>query len=115
MLPMNYSQKRRAENEVVFKQRNDAIKNIAIKLMAGHDKVDLALQLTCECSDEDCRARISMPISKYENVRMNAREFIIKLGHEHKDIEKVVHHDGYAIVEKFEKPPKTDGKLNSTK
>ncbi len=111
---MNYSQRRRAENEVVFKQRNDAIKDVAKDVLENDDKVDLSLQLTCECSNEECRDIVELPLREYEKARRSTRDFIIKPGHEHEDIEQVVYRDGYLIVEKFEEPPATDGKLNKT-
>lgn len=116
--PMNNQQRRRAENEVVFRQRNDAMKNLA-KEVLSHSKVELSLSFTCECSDEECRETILLTIKEYESLRHTNRDFIIKPGHEQKDIESVVWHDDvpseFSIVKKFIQPPPTDGTLNRTK
>ncbi len=110
---MNFNQKRRAENEVVFRQRNEAIKKLAKDVLITVYKADLPLQFICECSSEDCHEAIEMSAKEYEEARKNNRQFVIKPGHEHLDIEQVVHHDDYTVVEKFEQPPPTDGKLNA--
>jgi hypothetical protein len=110
---MNRRQRRRAENEVVFKQRNDSVKELAKSVLAAA-RDDLKLRFTCECANEDCHDWIEMSVSEYELVRGSSREFIIKPGHEQLDIERVVRHNGYNIVEKLEPPPPTGGNLNQT-
>jgi hypothetical protein len=110
---MTQHEKRRAENEVVFKERNDAVKNLA-KVVLAATRDDFKLKFCCECANEDCREMIEMKVGDYERVRGSSREFIIKPGHEQPDIERVVRHHGYNVVEKFEQPPPTNGKLNQT-
>ncbi len=111
---MNNSQRRRVENEVIFRERNDAIKEMAKELLANDNKTDMRLQFVCECADENCRETIELSISEYEAARGNDQEFIIKPGHEQSDVEKVVKRDGHFVVEKFFTPPPTDGHLNQT-
>lgn len=114
---MNNQQRRRAENEVVFRQRNDAVKNLAKEVLA-HSKVELSLSFVCECSDENCEEKILLTVNEYESIRHTDRDFIIKPGHEQKDIEAVVWHDNhpeeFRVVKKFVQPPSTDGQLNRT-
>jgi hypothetical protein len=111
---MTHSQKRRAENEVVFRQRNDAIKDLVKDLQDTNDPADVTVEFICECANEDCRETINLTIAEYEKARKNTRHFIIKPGHEQNDLEKVVQRDGFLLVEKFEEPPVTDGVLNVT-
>jgi hypothetical protein len=111
---MNRSQRQRAENEVVFKRRNDSVKRMAKDLQHNGLDADIALQFTCECSDENCRETVGLTVSQYESARGTDRQFIIKPGHEQTDIERVIAYEGFSIVEKFQKPPKTDGKSNNT-
>jgi hypothetical protein len=111
---MNRSQKQRAENEVVFKQRNNSVKQIAKDLQHDGLDADVVLNFTCECSDENCKETIGLTVKQYETARGNSRQFITKPGHVQKDIEKVVKYSGYSVVEKFEEPPATNGKLNKT-
>lgn len=107
------SKRRREENEVIFRDSNDAIKDV-VKNLLPMTKNDVSLRFTCECSNEDCEQNIEMTISAYEELRKNNREFIVKVGHEQKDIERVVHHAAFNVVEKFNEPPKTDGILKQT-
>ena len=111
---MNHSQKQRAENEVVFKQRNDTVKAIAKDFQHNGLDANVILNFTCECSNENCRETVGLTVDQYETARGTGRHFIIMPGHEQTDIEKVVKHEGYSVVKKFEQPPPTDGKLNKT-
>ena len=98
---------------MVFKQRNDAIKAMAKEVLPD-EETDMRLRFTCECANEDCRETIEMSVKEYEAARQNDHEFIIKPGHEQPDIEQVVKRSGYAVVEKYELPATTDGKLKPT-
>ena len=111
---MTSSQKRRAENEVVFKQRNDGVKQLAKLLIHDGPEEEIKLKIVCECSNEDCMETIPLTIAEYEQARRSKRDFILQTGHEQTDIERVVHRDGYTLVEKFVEPPATDGVLNKT-
>lgn len=107
------SRRRREENEVVFRERNDRIKRL-VKDVAPNPVGEITLRFTCECSNEDCTEGIDMTIQNYERSRENNREFFVKIGHEQSDIERVVRHKSYNMVEKYNEPPITDGKLNKT-
>lgn len=111
---MTRSQKQRAENEAVFRRRNNLVKSMAKGLQHDGLDADIVLQFTCECSNENCIDTIGLTVAQYEACRGTIRQFIIKPGHEQGDIEKVIENEGFAIVEKFEEPPHTDGKLNNT-
>jgi hypothetical protein len=74
---MNNSQKRRAENEVIFKQRNDTIKELAKAVLDRDSRLELAIKFTCECSNEDCRETVELTIDQYEQARKGSRRFII--------------------------------------
>ncbi|GAC1600315.1 MAG: hypothetical protein NVS3B29_00580 [Candidatus Saccharimonadales bacterium] len=111
---MSNSQKRRAENEVIFRMRNNAVKDMAKRLQHNGLSPYAVLQFTCECSNETCRDKVGLTVAEYEAVRGNSRDFIIQPGHEQPDIEKVVKVGYVAVVEKFIEPPRTDGILNKT-
>jgi hypothetical protein len=111
---MTRSQRQRAENEVVFRQHNNAVRDVAKAVLVNDNAVDVSLEFICECSNENCRDTVRVPISEYEKIRSNNREFVIAPGHEHTDIEKVIHGDGYVVVEKFEEPPHTADRLHKT-
>jgi len=111
---MDQSERRRAENEAVFRQRNDRLKNAIDTVLPDENKVDINLRFTCECSNEFCHAAVELSAAKYEQIRRHPRQFIIVPGHEQPDIEGVVEFEGYAVAEKHVDPPPTDGKLNRT-
>lgn len=55
----------------------------------------------CECSDLDCSALIYVPVAKYQEVRGDARRFLVRPGHEIPAIEHVVDRaESYHVVEK---------------
>ena len=105
---------RRAQNESVFKERNDNVDRLASDVLDKGSKADMLIEFTCECSNENCTEVIGMPLREYERVRQNDRQFLVKPGHQQTDIEKVVEYSGYLVVEKHFDPPPSDGKLNST-
>ena len=120
------SQRRLAENEVVFRQTNQQIpKNLAaVKELAEEDNQqsivknidDIPVSFYCECSDEKCRERIVLKPAEYTALHQNSSQFIVIPGHEVPTIERVVNKSNdYLVVEKYETPPETATELNPTK
>ncbi|HEX8227045.1 MAG TPA: hypothetical protein VF572_04220 [Candidatus Saccharimonadales bacterium] len=118
------SERRMAENEVYFRQHNERIqreffklKQIADAANQGHlVKVDdTPLHFMCECSDENCQARIKLTPSEYENIHQKRNQFILIAGHDSPIIERVVDEfDGYIIVQKRNLPPESVSHANRT-
>lgn len=118
------SERRLAENEVMFRLNNEQVTQglTALKQAAvseGHDElardVDLPLYFYCECSDEKCRKRILLKPSEYDELHQNNSQFVLVPGHEVPEIERVVFRsDTFIVVEKFITPPPGANKLNST-
>jgi hypothetical protein len=76
---------------------------------------DLLLHFICECSDEDCEARIPMKLSDYQKIHLNRGSFIIKPEHQVKAIEKVVlNKTNYNVVEKNNYTTEPGKELNNT-
>lgn len=104
------TERHQIENEMIFRRMNekvgidlDAIDAMHIK--DGNDHlvrdVDLTLEFNCECSDEDCHARIPMKLSEYRKIHENRSSFIIKVNHQVKAIEKVIQKTpNYSVVRK---------------
>ena len=114
MSPFSKSQKRRAENEVIFKQRNEEVVHLAKQVLDQASRINLTLNFYCECSDENCRTEIPISLEEFDHLHNNERQFLVQAGHEQTDIETVTKRRGYYVVEKFHNPPATDGKLNKT-
>ncbi|MCW2967558.1 MAG: hypothetical protein JWM71_1330 [Solirubrobacteraceae bacterium] len=55
----------------------------------------------CECAISECMEVVGLPRGKYEEVRSDARHFLVAPGHELLDAEYVIERgDGYVVVEK---------------
>jgi hypothetical protein len=111
---MTKSQLLRAENEMIFKMRNDKASTLASDILDGSSKDTYMLNFICECSDEHCTSKIEMTLSQYQKVRSSPAKFIVQAGHEQTDIERIVQREPFNVVEKFKTPPLSDGRLNQT-
>lgn len=117
------SERRLAENQVIFRQTNEQVpKELqAVKSAAESEgrgalvgDIDTPLHFYCECSDENCRQRIVMKPSKYDELHQNSAQFILVPGHHIPQIERIMFEgDSYIVVQKYNTPPKAE-KLNST-
>lgn len=118
------STRRQVENEAIFREHNEVVneglndlKELAEK--KGFDSSDknevLELHFYCECSDENCRKRIVLPIALYTAIHRNRSAFIVLPHHEVKSIEKVIgKHSDYYIVEKYLNAPEHPIDLHET-
>jgi hypothetical protein len=90
------SDERAARNEALFREVNEEVARLEFRL-EGDDEP----QFVCECADETCVERVSVPLAAYEELRSHPRRFVLKPGHQHEDIERVVESThGYVVVEK---------------
>lgn len=89
-------------NESIFRQVNEQIES----LNRGFGTELPSMTAICECASGDCTERLEIRISDYEQVRADARRFIIAPGHELPEFEAIVERgDGYEVVEKREGDP----------
>jgi hypothetical protein len=104
MVAMNkVSERRLKENEVIFQQAN---KGVAEFVQEETDDPNPIISFYCECSNIDCRQRITLKANKYTQLHKNKRQFIALKGHEMPELEKIVHRGpGYVVVEKFGEIP----------
>ena len=83
---MSERQRRLALNEAVFRDVNERIRDT-------HERFELKpeeLDLVCECGRIECADRLSLSIPDYEQVRADARQFVIVPGHEDQAVEVVI-------------------------
>lgn len=116
------SERRLAENEVVFRQYNLQVQEeleayTQAAESEGHKPQasvkDLPLHFYCECSDESCKKRIVLKPNEYKKLHKNSSQFLILPGHQVASIEKVVRQEkNFTVVEKYMTPPKHADKLN---
>jgi len=85
------------ENEKLFREVNERVAD----LQANYSGPDP--EWVCECGDETCFDKVSVPIDDYQQIRAHDDWFLIRPGHEKTDVEKVVRQrDGFLVVEKFD-------------
>jgi hypothetical protein len=118
------SERRMAENEMVFRQANDQIRESLeeVKKRAVEEGLprmletdEMKLDFYCECSDENCRERISMSVGEYKRAHTKKNEFTVLPSHEVLAIERILRGEpNYFVVEKLIDPPETDPSLHTT-
>ena len=118
------SERRMAENEAVFREYNERIKKgfDELKQVAQEEgqealihEEDIPLHFYCECSDENCRKRIVLKPSRYNEIHQHRGRFVIAYGHDVQDVERIIEGDDeYCIVEKFITPPENVSALHKT-
>lgn len=121
---MPLSERRQIENEMIFRRANEKVGDGLDELDSFHAedgdphliRDDTAvLQFKCECSDENCDARIAMKLSTYQKIHLNRDSFIIKLKHQVTGIEEVVLSEAnYSVVKKNNSTAEPGNTLNKT-
>jgi hypothetical protein len=97
---MDAREERLAKNEIVFRDVNERIEDMAVaQAQLLRDERDLGF--LCECSNVDCTLRLRLRLIDYEQARSDPAQFVVALGHELPEIEEVVFiGDGYQVVRK---------------
>lgn len=94
---MSLWEERAARNEALFREVNEQVESLSERQGSGAEG---KLPFICECSDDRCIERVSVPKAVYQDVRADPRRFLVIPGHDH-DFEHVVERtERYAIVEK---------------
>jgi hypothetical protein len=92
---MDAREERIARNEVLFREVNERIRELA------DPPREARIEIFCECGLDDCTERIEVRVRDYELVRAEPTRFVLRKGHEISDVEDVViSPDGYLVVEK---------------
>jgi hypothetical protein len=123
-MSISLSEKRQIENEMIFRRANEKVGDdfdeLDVQLIEeGHSELtqpdNLALYLDCECSDENCTARIPIQLRLYRDIHKDRNTFIVKPNHQVRAIEEVLHTGKeYSIVEKNHSVAEPDDTLNKT-
>jgi hypothetical protein len=93
---------RRAQNEALFRDLNERVKEIDERLEPnGMGTPAAELEFLCECGNIDCATRFTMSRPEYEALRQESSHFAVLPGHVDEKIEHVVEvRPGYVVVEK---------------
>ncbi len=90
-------EQRAARNEALFREVNE---NIA-RLEERYGTTATEPAYVCECADAGCAEQITIDPETYRRVRAEPRLFIVRPGHEDRQLERIVEtHDAYLVVEK---------------
>ena len=94
---MDERTRRIGQNEALFRQVNDQIRDIneAFGLVAQR------MTLVCECGDQECIDQIELTPEEYRALRADSALFAVRPGHEIPDVEDVVgRREVYWVVRK---------------
>ena len=95
---MDERERRIAENEVVFREVNERVRETQETFVIGSDEAEFV----CECGDATCVQRIRMTVPEYEELRSDPAHFAIVPGHVADGVEVVIAREGrYDIVRKL--------------
>ena len=118
------SERKQIENEMIFRRSNELVGDGLDELDAMHiedgnpqlvRQGDIVLEFMCECSDENCGARIPIKLSTYQTIHKDRDSFVIKLKHQVNAIEEIVTTgDEYSVVKKNNSTPEPNNILNKT-
>ncbi len=118
------AERRQIENEMIFRRANETVGDRLEEIDAYHIEDgnpqlvrtdDFLLQFKCECSDENCDARIPIRLSVYQKIHENRDAFVVKLKHQVNAIEKIIiAEEGYSVVEKNNSTAEPGDTLNKT-
>lgn len=101
---MSEPQRRKAANEVVFREVNERIEGLQRHFALTEQE---PLQIVCECDRLDCVEKLSVKLDAYERVRSDPASFVVAPGHEDPQVEDVVDTGGgYLIVRKHAGEPR---------
>jgi AraC-like DNA-binding protein len=89
-------ERRLALNEALFREANERVETVADRL--GQD---VPYEFLCECANADCTFRISLPLSVYESIRADPRQFVVLPLHYTPEVEDLVsEEDTHWVVRK---------------
>ncbi len=100
-------EERLALNEAMFRAGNERMAQWEERHLGEEHE-----EYFCECADAECREKIRLTFTEYEDVRRNSLHFVIVAGHEVPKIETVIEeHDGWSVIEK---DPEVRGVVEAT-
>ena len=92
---MSRQLERLVRSQILFREVNERLREVV-------DGFDGPLEFLCECSHEDCIETIGLEITEYDRVRSNPNLFFVTVGHERREVDRVVDQgQGYILVEKI--------------
>lgn len=93
--------KRLGANEALFREVNERVAEVVEGFVEREPAIG-PVDFMCECGNRDCTEPITgMTLAEYQAVRADPTRFLVKPGHERREIERVVEeHPSYLVVAK---------------
>jgi hypothetical protein len=87
-----------AENEALAREVNERVGDVAAAWYGENEQ----LEFVCECSFDDCSARVRLRMAEYSRVRSSPQWFVVVPDHFAPEIEREIDRIGdYVLVEKI--------------
>ena len=94
--------RRLGENEVLFRELNEAIDGVNRSFAVMTHTMDIV----CECANAECLERFLVTLTTYERIRSDPTLFLVLPGHVAPSVEDVVERmEGHFVVRKREGGP----------
>jgi hypothetical protein len=93
---MSPREKRKLQNEALFREVNERIAELEDRLIFPGD----LLPLICECANTGCATMIEVEPATFQAVRANPMHFLVAPGHEQPEETVVTRGETYLVVEK---------------
>jgi len=94
---MDAREHRLAQNEVLFREVNERVEAIAHRLGP-----EVPYEFVCECANVDCTFRVTLPLSVYEGIRADPKQFVVLPLHYTPEVEELAaEEDTYWVVRKM--------------
>jgi hypothetical protein len=86
------------QNEALFRSVNERI-----EALTAFGTITETMSVVCECGSASCAEQIEVSVGDYERIRSDPTFFIIRPGHEIRDVEKVVEEtESFHVVKKVD-------------
>jgi len=87
--------------ELAARSFNTKAKDMLKKYTPKEPQKDLVIAFHCECSDENCQARVPLTLEQYERLHKSKAQFVLAKGHIEPKVEKVkARTPNFTVVEK---------------
>jgi hypothetical protein len=94
MAGLDEERRRAAKNESLIREVNERIEDVSASAVFT--------EFVCECPDLRCTEKLQLTIEEYERVRAVSNNFVVALGHEVPEVERVIETtDRYLVVAKL--------------
>ena len=97
--------RRVARNHALFRDVNERIYSLTEEFGSHPSDDGLSLAFVCECGIVTCTSQVLIETDDYSRIRSHPAQFLVLVGHEQPDVERIVESNShYVVVERREVP-----------